>query len=420
MHTPKALLVSVPALALSLTLAACSAATPGGSPPESPAPPSATPLGDGHGRIAGATEVPEPQLHLLALDPGGSVDMLDLADGTLAHLTEVDGISSIATDGRYVFTSSATTGSVTVIDSGVWTWDHEDHFHYYRGEPKVVGTVEGEGEAVVTPGASATGIFFPRTGEVVVLDHDTLATGEVGATTVPAVEPHAGLAVPLSRSVLVTQAAAGGTAGSVQVHGAGGESVAGATAPCAGAQGTITTSVGVVIGCDDGALLAMDDGDDVAFEHIPYPADVDVPRATEFRAREGRPTVAAVAGDQGAWLLDTRERSWQFIATDVPLLRVAAVDDREGHVVALGLDGRVRVLSAETGGTLATTGPLLPETLADPALLQGVELIADQQRAYLNAPAERRLHEIDFADGARLARSFDTATAPAFLAETGR
>jgi hypothetical protein len=71
---------------------------------------------------------------------------------------------------------------------------------------------------------------------------------------------------------------------------------------------------------------------------------------------------------------------------------------------------------------------LLPETLAlgdptllaDPSLLTGVELVADQQRAYLNAPAEHRLVEIDFADSARISRTFDTPAAPLRLAETGR
>jgi hypothetical protein len=78
------------------------------------------------------------------------------------------------------------------------------------------------------------------------------------------------------------------------------------------------------------------------------------------------------------------------------------------------------VLSAETGRTLAATDPLLTETLADPGLLAGVELIADQQRAYLNAPAEQQLHEIDFADDARIARTFATDTVPLHVAETGR
>ena len=106
--------------------------------------------------------------------------------------------------------------------------------------------------------------------------------------------------------------------------------------------------------------------------------------------------------------------------TDEPLLQAAAVDDNEGHVVALTEEGRVLVVLADSGETIAETEPLLPETLTDPALLDGVELVADQQRAYLNAPAEQQLFEIDFADDARIARTFETETSPVHLAETGR
>ena len=51
---------------------------------------------------------------------------------------------------------------------------------------------------------------------------------------------------------------------------------------------------------------------------------------------------------------------------------------------------------------------------------QPVTLIADQQRAYLNGPAEGRMWEIDFADDARIAREFTPARTPLFVAETGR
>lgn len=356
----------------------------------------------------------------MTVDTKGQVDMLDLADETTTGIGEVQEVSDTSTDGRYLFTSSATTGAMTVIDSGMWTWDHEDHFHYYRGEAKVLGTIDGRGEAIVTSGSSATGIYFPESGRGTVLDNDALAKGDLSVRAELTAEPHPGMLVPISDFTLLTQPGTDGTAASVQVYDAGGDLMDGASADCIDAQGTITTSVGTVIGCDDGALLATVDDDDVAFERIPYPAGTDAEKATEFRAREGRPTVAAVAGDQGAWLLDTRERSWQFIPTDVPLLQVSAVDDKAGHVVALGDDGRVLVLSADTGETLAATEPLLTETLKDPALLAGVELTTDQQRAYLNAPAEQQLHEIDFADNARIARTFDTDTVPAHLAETGR
>lgn len=356
----------------------------------------------------------------MTLDTGGQIHLLDLADETTTTVGDVPQVSDTFTDGRYLFASSATTGAITIIDSGMWTWDHEDHFHYYSGEPRTIGTIEGEGEAIVTSGSAATGVYFPDSGKATVLDNDALAKGEISVRADLSTTPHPGVLVPLSDVTLLTEPDSAGTAASVQAYDEEGQPIAGATADCADAQGTITTSVGAVIGCDDGALLATVEAEQVVYERIPYPAEMTSPRATEFRAREGRPTVAAVAGEQGAWLLDTRERSWQFIPTDVPLLQVSAVDDREGHVVALAADGRVLVLSAENGATIAATEPLLPQTLADPALLAGVELTADQQRAYLNAPAEQTLFEIDFADSARIARTFDTDTIPAHMVEVGR
>lgn len=411
---------------LALTLTSCSTTTPSGpsadiasGPPAASS--SASPqIGDGHGTLEGSTEVAEPQLHLMTLDTGGRIDLLNLADGTTTTVGDVPEISSTSTDGRYLFASSATTGALTIIDSGMWTWDHEDHFHYYSGEPRTIGTVEGDGEAVVTSGSSGTGVYFPDSGKGTVFHNDALARGELDVRTELSGEPHAGMLVPLSDLTLLTEPGSTGTAASVQAYDKDGRPIDGTSAECVDAQGTIATAVGTVIGCDDGALLATLDGDQVSYERIPYPADMDAPKATEFRAREGRPTVAAVAGDQGAWLLDTRERSWQFVPTEVPLLQVSAVDDREGHVVALAADGRILVLTAETDEVIAATGPLLPQTLQDPDLMTGVELTVDQQRAYLNAPAEHTLFEIDFADNARIARTFDTDTVPAHLVEVGR
>lgn len=93
------------------------------------------------------------------------------------------------------------------------------------------------------------------------------------------------------------------------------------------------------------------------------------------------------------------------------------MDDADETVLALAADGRVLVLDGSDGAVLAETAPLVADTTADGSR---PVLIADQQRAYLSAPAERKLHEIDYADGARLARTFETATEPAFTAETGR
>jgi hypothetical protein len=119
-------------------------------------------------------------------------------------------------------------------------------------------------------------------------------------------------------------------------------------------------------------------------------------------------------------MLDTRERAWTRMPTDTPLLAVAAADDTGGNVVALASDGRFLTLDGETGATRAATEPLLTATVADATLLAGVELTVDASRAYLNAAAEGVVFEIDYADGARIARSFEVPASPLFFVETGR
>ena len=389
-----------------------------------------------HGYVAGAAEMAEPQLHLATVNAAGSLALLDLLDGTSSPVGILGEVSGLSTDGRFVFAAAAGPGTVTIVDSGAWTVDHEDHQHYYLAEPAVIGTVTGTGTGVVSAGGTLTTVRFADSGTGLLLDSDDLGDGTVTELARIEGEPGAGALVPFGDRVITGRTDAPGSAANgidaVRVLDSSGTPVAGATADCAELSGTITTSVGVVFGCADGALLATagtgasSDAATITFERIPFPDGVAAAdRAVEFRNRAGRPTAAAVAGDSGAWLLDTRERRWSRLATETPLLQVTAVDDDAEHVVALARDGRLLVLEAATGRTHAATEPLLPATLAAAAngaatLLDGVELTVDAGRAYLNAPAEGLVYEIDFADAARIARTFDTATPPMFTAETGR
>ena len=406
MHSRLALLAL--AGALTLTLTAC-------DPPATPSPSSAT-TADGHGAIAGAEEVAEPQLGLTWVDPEGSVTHLDLLDESVTDLGDVAAPTALSTDGRYLF--AQTDDGIEIVDSGVWTWDHVDHFHYYRAAPALLGTVAGDGAAAVATTTlsttGGTGLSF-TSGDAVLLDTHALSTGEITELFRLDREPHAGLVVPVGSFALVTEPTDGGTTTVVGYTADG--TPTGIEEPCGEPAGTITTRVGAVIGCEHGALLAHVEGDRLVIEKIPYPAGTTAPRATAFDNREGRPTVAARAGTEGIWLLDTRARTWTLLPAPTPLAHVTAVDDDAEHVLALAQDGRVLVLDGATGATLAETDPLAAESLSS-----GREptLIADQHRAYLSAPVEHRLYEIDYADAARIARTFDTASEPAFVAETGR
>jgi hypothetical protein len=410
-----------------LSLAALTALTLGGCASAAPAADQSSATSTPHGFVEGAAEAAEPQLHLATVSGTGDITLLDLLDESRDTLGTVDAASAVSTDGRYLFVSSETTGELTVIDTGVWTIDHEDHFHYYRADARVVGMVSGRGEAVVASGPTVTGVWFAESGEGVLLDSAALGIGEITEVARIDGEPHSGMLVPFGDAVLATAANTDGIASRVEVLGIDGTPSASAGAECAALSGSITTRVGVVFGCADGALLATPTDTGITFESIPYPADAlgnsagvtGSDRALEFRNRDGRPSVAAVAGTRGAWILDTRERSWTLLPTDVPLLQVSAADDTGDHVVALAADGRVLVMDAASGTILSSTEPIFAASLADPAPLAGVELTVDTTRAYINSPADNLLYEIDYADGARIARTFDVES-PAFLAETGR
>lgn len=399
-----------------LALAGCAAGSPPGPTPD------ATPKAavDTHGAIAGAAELAEPALGLTSIDGEGRVSHLDLLDESTADLGAVRAPGAVHGDGRYLFAMDG--AGVSIVDSGVWTWDHVDHFHYYRAEPRVLGDVQGGaaggsgGGGVATVATSnssttgGTGLFFPESGDAVLLDTEALSKGRIVETFRLAREPGAGLVVPVGSFAAVAAADV------LALHTADGTPT-GDSADCVDPAGTITTRVGAVIGCRNAALLVHVEDEQPVIERIPYPAGTTAARATAFANREGRPRVAALAGDDGIWILDTRARSWSLIPAPEPLVQVTAVDDADANLLALTRDGRVLVLDGETGAERAASAPLVAESLAAGA---SATLVADQQRAYLNGPVEGRLWEIDFADGARIAREFPAERSPAFFVQTGR
>ncbi|MCW4465624.1 ABC transporter [Glutamicibacter sp. MNS18] len=371
----------------------------------------------------GVQETSEAPLHLVSIDSQGRVGMLDLVSEEGRELGQIPVPHNVDSDGRYVF---ADTGAgVQVIDSGMWSWAHGDHFHYYRGTPGLLGNLEGSGPAIVSISAHSTsggtGVFFPETGQATVLDNKELSHGRLQEVFSIQLEENQTLLSPFGKGALVSRTDNDGQVTGVRYVDEEGVPVADSEADCPQAHGSITTAAGVVLGCADGALVATGTGETPEFEKIPYPERVPAAeRAMDFAGRKARPSVAALAGEHGAWILDARAKSWERIWQGRTLLRVIAVDDAKGHVIALDDAGRLRIHQLESGEETAVSEPLLAHLVDDPQLLQGVELSVDQSRAYLNDPASGTVHEIDFADSGRITRSLDTPTDAVFMAETGR
>lgn len=379
------------ALGLTLLLTACSTdpATPGASAT------TARP----HGYVEGAREAREPQVRLLAVGPDGQATIHDLLTDESSGLDDVDAPTHAATDGRFLVTSDD--DRTTITDGGAWTVDHGDHTHYYAAEPRVVGHVGRGGAVDVHSSETATTLTWPDRGQAVALDREALGQGEVEEV----LRVEASVLLPFGDRFVA------GNDDTVTVLDDAGRAV-GDPVACPEPAGGIVTRAGAVVGCADGAVVVDED----SATSVPLP-EGRTDRPTSFAARAGRPTVAGVAGDGGAWLLDARERSWQHVASERPLRAVTAVDDADGHVVAVDDTGRVVVVATadptSTSGRTATTDPLV--TADSPALLQ-----VDAQRAYVADPTTGSVHEIDFADDARVARTIELGHPVAAFAEVGR
>lgn len=404
---------AVPFAALALTLLALPACSTSASSPSPDAEPSAS--FDGHGIDAGAAaEVAAPALALVIADADGEVTLLDLASEERSVIGEaLPDVGSVESDGRLVYVTHADgdRSSVDVIDTARWTVPHGDHSHSLQGEPRLIGTLDGDGDgdgdARITAGAQRATVHFAD-GDLVLLPHDELSGDLAAAPRLPL--DATGSVVPFADHLLVPT-----TDAAIEVLDTDGAPVTGAATPCTAPADADITRVGAVIACAEGAVLfTREVGGAIRGAELPVPDGPPAPTALAGRA--DRPDLAGVAGDRGAWLLDVRQRQWTLLPSDVPLLRAVAVGDDDSRTVAIDVDGRVRVLSSD-GTVIARTDPLLAASVADPALRERLQLVVDATHAYVTDPASGSVHEIDHDDGV-VTRSF-TDLDPWFLAQVG-
>lgn len=393
--------------ALTLGLAMSVVVTGCAGTPQTPPPVEATTATDSHGERAGATEVAEPPLALVAISHEGEVELTDLISGEATALPNIDEPQAVESDGRYVYVQ--TPAGVEIIDSGRWTWDHKDHFHYYRADAKKLGLVPGVGELSVGTGmlstAGSTALFFSSSQEAVLIDNEALADGDIVERFRIGLDTEEAVVAPFGDGAVIA------SHGEMRVLDSSGEVVE--TKPgCGAPSGTITTRVGVVIGCSDGAVLTTGSVAAPTLEEIAYPADA--APVESFASRKGRPRVAGLTELNGFWMLDTRARSWTFTETDEAYEQLIAVDDESEHVVALDDKGVLHVRTGTDSAAPAASISLLEE------LHNGTTITVDDRRAYVNDPGKKVVYEIDFADSARIARTLTVGVTPDFMAEVGR
>ncbi|MFB7088521.1 hypothetical protein [Streptomyces sp. NPDC056296] len=369
-----------------------------------------------HGYVEGAQEAVEQQSRLLLNDPEtGDTRVLDLITGKVHDVSPTSGTSDLTTDGRfgYLHTESGT----RVLDGGAWMVDHGDHVHYYRAAIRDAGRLPAGTGARIRSDAAVTAVTG-EDGRAAVYRRAELEKGEAGSPRRLPGEP-ASAVVPYAEHLLTVMEDEDGST-KVVVLDREGKRVASPDAECEAPRGDAVTRRGVVFGCADGALLIREDDGGFAAERIPYGADVPAEeRASHFSHRAGSDTLTAPAGDRAVWVLDVTERTWTRVRTG-PVVSVNTAGEGSPLLV-LQDDGALHGYDITTGRQVSRTKRLLtdvPDVRADD--ITGPAIEVDRSRAYLNDPAGSRVHEIDYNDNLRVARTLDLDMKPVLMVETGR
>ncbi|GGP71020.1 lipoprotein [Streptomyces variabilis] len=367
-----------------------------------------------HGHVEGAREAAEQQSRLLLNDPvSGDTRILDLITGRVHTTAQVKDAVRLGTDGRFGYLH--TPGGTHVLDSGVWMVDHGDHVHYYSAATRDVGELPAGGRAQVRSDAAVTAVT-DEDGRTLLYDRSELEQGKI-ATPVTLPGTHTGAVVPYEEHLLAFRNGSGTT--ELVVLDRRGKSVASPDVTCEEPRGDAVTRRGVIFGCADGALLLRAHNGAFTAEAIPYGTDVPATeRATVFRHRPGSDTLTAAAGDDAVWVLDVAERTWTRVNTG-PVVAVSTAGEGSPLLV-LESDGSLHGYDIATGQQTARTEPLLTGGTRTGTDGSAPVIEVDRSRAYVNDPDGKKVLEIDYNDGLRVARSFDLDVRPVLMAETGR
>lgn len=378
-----------------LLLAGCAGEAPQDETPETEETP--------HGYVEGAEEAAEPQSRLVLADAdSGEVRLVDLITEETTELGTVPGADGIAGDGRFAYLHSSDDGTTEVFDSGVWTVDHGDHNHYYRAGTGPVGALDGVTPAMVVTDTALTSVIDDE-GTSLVLEREGLEDGTV--STVDPIPEETTLALPFAGGLVAVD-----DGGAVRSLDRDGESVQTLDETCADPRGAAVTRRGLVVGCAEGALHLSEEDDALEASVLPYPGSG---RVDSFHHRPGSAALAALSTDGDPWVLDLAAAEWSAL-------------DLDDTVAVTAVGEGMPVLALTDDGSLHSFDPQDGEETADAALVETIDaehpptLQADTSRAYVNDAEAGLVHEIDYNDDLRTARTFEVDIAPHLMVQTGR
>jgi hypothetical protein len=359
-----------------------------------------------HGYVAGAEELAEAQSAIAYATRGArQLHLLDLITGSEKEVGLSLGAEWITEDGRFVYVGDGDRG-VEVVDAGVWTVDHTDHVHYYRAPARSVGALSLDAPITTVAGSEAHTGIGTADGKVTVLDRRKLEAGAVTVTATIDSGSSTALAVPYADQLLVAVGDdPGRPADRIVAMDERGVPTGGPGVPCAAPRGWAVLRGGTIIACESSLVRVKLEGDRLTAKTLSSPR---APVSTNPFGYRPRSNEAAVADRDGIWSVNAAKATLRYLPVTGRQLVAAASPADGSTVLALDTSGALISYHLETGKILAQTS------------VPAANLTLDVDRAYLAEPAARIIHEIDYRDGLRTARTLRVAQRPDLAVEVGR
>lgn len=352
---------------------------------------------DDHTEPSG-TEVAGPEARIAFTHDEGIVvlrasDGEELADIDLAGFNRL----SQAGDGRHLMV--ATGDGFRVLDLAAWTEAHGDHGHSFTAEPhltELTFAAEKPGHVVVHD--DRTVLFDDATGEITSFDPHHLTEDDVDTSETRAAEPHHGVAVAMADgSMLLTLGDDESRSGVVRLDHRG-EEVA-RNEECPGVHGeTVASGDAAVFGCENGVLVAADDG----FTKVASPDGYG-----RIGNLAGSPASPVVLGDYKTDRDAEIERPTRVSLIDTESGALTLVDlgasysfrslgrGPDGEALVLGTDGALRVIDPERGRVVKEIAVV--KKWKEPTEWQQPRptLVVVGDTAWISEPAAKLLHAVD-------------------------
>jgi ABC-type Zn uptake system ZnuABC Zn-binding protein ZnuA len=298
----------------------------------------------------------------------GNVQIIDLRSNEVIADFDLTARASLypSSSGRYAFAVQANGNITNLIDSGVMTVPHDDHFHTDFGNPALLGIeIEGTTPIHYTPHHDQIAIFHDGDGAATIFTEDGLFAGET--ITLTTARPHHGVAVAMGDVVLISAPNMDDMDSAlpigIDVLTLEGE-VRQSFHECPGLHGEAAYSdTGVAFGCTDGILLLEQDGDTFVSRKVANPTDNPDLRTGTLYAAEGATYLLGNYGRNSVVRVDPVAGTSEIvIEAPTRIWRFSFHGEDPTKLVALTIDGNLHVIDIASGaieGTVLVVDPFL-------------------------------------------------------------